>query len=121
MGFGMLTPVVEFHGSYCLETCNACSVVCPSGSITAFQIKEKKMLKMAKIMVNADSCLLMKQRECGVCKPACFYKSIDIVEIGRSSLQTMPVVNYDDCTGCGACIAVCPENCFQIGSVIVKT
>jgi ferredoxin len=118
MGFGLLTPVVEFHGGYCLETCNACSIVCPSGSITSFQIEEKKMLKMGKILVNKDACLLMKLRECGVCKPACSYKAVDIVEIERNSLQMMPVVKSNDCTGCGACIAVCPENCFQIGPVV---
>jgi ferredoxin-type protein NapF len=121
MGFGLLTPVVEFHGNYCLETCNACSIVCPSGSITAFQIEEKKILKMGKIVVNEDTCLLMKLRECGICKPACYYKAIDIVEIGRNSLQMMPLIKGSDCTGCGACIAVCPENCFQIGPIIGMT
>jgi ferredoxin-type protein NapF len=75
---------------------------------------------MGKIMVNENTCLLMKFRECGICKPACFYKAIDIVEIGRGSLQMMPVVKNIDCTGCGACIAVCPENCFKIVPVNVK-
>lgn len=42
IGFGLLTPVVKFNDSYCLENCNLCSVVCPSGSITLFSVESKK-------------------------------------------------------------------------------
>jgi len=121
IGFGLLTPVVEFEGSYCLETCNACGTVCPSGSISAFKIEEKKKLKMGQIEVNEETCLLMKLRECGICKPACSYRAIDIVEKGTNSLQMLPVIKHSGCTGCGACIAVCPENCFRIGPLTRQT
>jgi ferredoxin len=118
MGFGLLTPVVEFNGSYCLETCNSCGVVCPSGSITTFSIEEKKLLKIGQVEVNKETCLLMKLKECGICKPICSYKAIEITELNKNSLQMMPVISKTDCNGCGACLAICPENCFTINPVI---
>ena len=66
------------------------------------------------MIVNHDTCLLMKLKECGICKPACPYKAIEIVDISKSSLQMRPAINDYDCNGCGACVSICPENCFII-------
>lgn len=117
IGFGLLTPVIKFNNSYCLEDCNLCSVVCPSGSITLFSIGAKKMLKIGQMVVNQDPCLLMKLKECGICKPACPYNAIDIVELTKNSLQMRPEINEVNCNGCGACASICPENCFIIKPV----
>jgi len=114
IGFGLLTPVIKFNDSYCLENCNLCSVVCPSGSITLFSIEAKKMLRIGQMEVNQDTCLLMKLKECGICKNACHYKAIDIVDVAINSLQMRPAINEFNCNGCGACAAICPENCFTI-------
>lgn len=114
IGFGLLTPVIRFNKSYCLENCNLCSVVCPSGSITLFSIEAKKSLKIGHVEINADKCLLAIPKECGVCKPACPYKAIEIDYESDNSLQVQLTINEDRCNGCGACASICPENCFII-------
>ncbi len=42
----------------------------------------------------------------GDCSKACTYDALSMVE-GR------PVVHYDRCTGCGACITACPRNLIE--------
>jgi ferredoxin-type protein NapF len=114
IGMGLLTPVISFDKGYCLETCNRCGDICPSGAITKFSIGAKKDLKIARVEVIADTCLLLKFKECGICKNACHYDSIGFEPYNGSSLQMKPVVNKTRCNGCGACTVICPENCFKI-------
>ncbi len=114
MGMGLLTPVMKFDNGYCLETCNKCGDVCPSGAITKFSVGAKKDLKIARVEVIAETCLLMKFKECGICKNACHYDSISFELYNGSSLQMIPAVDIDKCNGCGACSVICPEKCFKI-------
>ena len=116
IGFGLMTPVVRFGNGYCLETCNRCSVVCPSGSITLFSVEAKGMLRIARTVIDQGKCLLLKFKECGICKGACPFKAINIIGSDRNSLLMLPEINQNICNGCGACIAICPENCFNIYS-----
>lgn len=114
IGMGLLTPVIKYEKGYCLETCNQCGNVCPSGAITKFSIAAKKDLKIARVTVNENTCLLMKNKECGICKNACHFDSIGFEPYNGSSLQLKPVVNRATCNGCGACSVICPEKCFKI-------
>ena len=112
-GLGILTPVVIFDRAYCLETCNACSVVCPSGAITLFSVNAKSQLIMGKAEVNTADCLLSYQTECDRCKQVCSYKAIIIKSKDKES-PLLPEVNSSKCVGCGACKIVCPKICFSI-------
>ncbi|NLN31388.1 MAG: 4Fe-4S binding protein [Bacteroidales bacterium] len=38
-----MTPVIRFEDGYCLETCNVCSRVCPTGAIELFPPEAKKI------------------------------------------------------------------------------
>jgi len=113
LGFGFLTPVVNFENGYCLETCNVCSVVCPSGAITLFDVDAKPQLIMGKAAVNTTDCLLAHQTECDQCKVVCVYKAILIKE-KENELLMLPEVDSVKCVGCGACKIVCPKNCISI-------
>ena len=112
-GLGFLTPVVKFEKGYCLETCNACSVVCPSGAITLFDIGAKSQLTMGKAAINTSDCLLLHQTECDCCKKACSYQALNIRGQNENQLM-MPEVDLAKCVGCGACKVICPKNCITI-------
>jgi ferredoxin-type protein NapF len=112
-GLSMLTPVVRFHNGYCLESCNNCSRVCPTGSITSFSIKSKKDLKMGRCLLNLKDCLLIHGKECGKCRTACSYHAINLVHT-TDHLNSIPELNDTLCVGCGACLVICPVDCFKI-------
>lgn len=109
----LLTPVVKFQNGYCLESCNNCSKVCPSGSITSFSISSKKNLKMGRCLLNLQDCLLTYSKECGKCKTVCSYNAISIIR-DNDLYRSIPKINDSLCTGCGACLVICPAECFEI-------
>lgn len=113
LGLGLLTPIVEFENGYCLETCNACSVVCPSGAISLFSVHAKSQLVMGKAEVNKNDCLLFNRTECDRCKAVCAYKAILIKE-DKDKTLVLPEVDLLKCVGCGACKIICPQNCISI-------
>jgi ferredoxin-type protein NapF len=113
LGFGLLTPEVKFESGYCLESCNSCSVVCPSGAITLFSVDAKSQIFMGKAVVKTPDCLLSFNKECDRCKAACYYKAILILEKKDDSLM-LPEVVSDKCVGCGACKVICPTNCITV-------
>lgn len=113
VGFGFLTPVVKFESGYCLETCNACSIVCPSGAITLFSVDAKSQLIMGKAEVNTNDCLLAHQTECDRCKVVCAYQAIRINGKDNETIM-LPEIVTEKCVGCGACKIVCPKNCISI-------
>lgn len=118
IGISMLTPMIKFTRGYCIENCNSCGTVCPSGAITKFSLAAKNELKIAGVIVKSESCLLMKYKECGICMKACKYSSLHFSVHGKNSLQMEPVVDHARCNGCGACSAICPENCFEMTKVV---
>jgi len=113
LGPGLLTPVVKFEEGYCLETCNACSVVCPSGAITLFDIDAKHQIVMGTADVNFPDCLLSHPKECAQCKLVCRYDAI-LITAGDNDSLMLPKVDPKKCVGCGACKIVCPTKCISI-------
>ncbi len=114
---GLLTPIISFEDGYCLENCNLCSSVCPSGAITHYNIKTKKTIKIAQTLVDMSNCYLIKQKECAICKNACHYNAISFNGIEEASIKMKVVIDQQHCNGCGACFIICPENCFKMKAV----
>jgi formate hydrogenlyase subunit 6/NADH:ubiquinone oxidoreductase subunit I len=103
-----MTPEVSFAGGgYCLETCNLCSQVCPSGSITLFSPDAKNRIFMGSAELVYEDCLLAKNSECDRCKVACKFDAIKI-EAVPGSLLMKPFISTVKCVGCGACAVICP-------------
>jgi ferredoxin-type protein NapF len=109
-----MTPEVTFsNNGYCIEDCNMCSVVCPSGAITQFSREAKKHIFMATAVVHLDNCLLMEHEECDRCKNVCSYNAITI-EFDSNNLTSYPLVDTDKCVGCGACAVICPPRTIEM-------
>jgi len=102
-----MTPEVVFEKGYCLETCNLCSKVCPSGAINLFSVAAKKDIYMARAEIHLEDCLLTNNTECDRCKVSCKYDALDIVPVKQTILMK-PVIISENCVGCGACAVICP-------------
>lgn len=110
-----MTPEVSFKNSYCIEDCNLCSQVCPSGAITLFDVAAKNILKIGVAEVLPHDCLLTQNKECDRCKAVCKYEAIKIGALDE--YDAIPIIDHDKCTGCGACFVVCPTETIIINSL----
>ncbi len=104
---GLLTPKIEFHDDYCLETCNQCTVVCPSGAIGSVALEAKVAATIGVPAVNMDLCLLSDDRECSICRNRCPFEAIRL-EFSEELYTLTPRVDLERCPGCGACQVACP-------------
>lgn len=86
--------------------CTACARQCPVGAIYG-KVKER-------FTIDADSCI-----ECGVCGMACPAAAvIDPIGVvcGKVSIKERPkpVIDPEKCSGCEACVAICPFDCLEV-------
>jgi ferredoxin-type protein NapF len=108
-----MTPEINYINGYCLENCNLCSSVCPTGSITLFSPDAKKGIFMGSAMVDFEKCLLARNRECDRCITACKYDAVKIIPSSRLLLMT-PVIDQKKCVGCGGCAVICPPGAINM-------
>lgn len=112
-----MTPRITFDTGYCLETCNLCSQVCPTGAITLFSTEAKTQLIMGIAEIHLSNCLLIKNTECVKCKQSCKYDAINFI-YQESELKSVPVIDLKKCVGCGACRIICPTACIEIKNYV---
>ena len=112
--FSLMTPEVRFTKGYCIEQCNLCSRVCPSGSITLFSSEAKSRIIMGKAEIVMEKCLLLNNRECNRCVESCWYKAVECEHSPTLYNMVVPVIDSDKCVGCGACAVVCPPAAIEM-------
>lgn len=61
-----------------------------------------------------DTCLSKHQVACQSCQEVCESESISMKWL--SSIP-VPEIALDDCTGCGACLSICPSNSFVMSAL----
>jgi ferredoxin-type protein NapF len=105
---GLLAPVVRFEKNYCLETCAACTQVCPSGALQSLDLKQKTAYLIGEALVDGSLCLVtLGVKDCDACVRACPFEAISI-HWDREQYIAWPAINTSKCNGCGACEVACP-------------
>ena len=98
-------PEVDFRQGEC-TFCMRCIDVCADGALS-----ERTQPPWQLELRVLDSCLARRQVVCQTCADVCEAGAIRFSpQIG--SVAT-PRIDKDSCTGCGACIAACPEDALE--------
>jgi ferredoxin len=105
---GLLAPVVCYEKAYCLEDCNACTQVCPSGALQDLNLEQKNKYVIGEALLDASLCYLVRGvNDCDICVRSCPFDAVQIYW-NDDLYVAYPVVDPLKCNGCGACEAYCP-------------
>jgi ferredoxin-type protein NapF len=104
---GFLAPMISFDTDYCHETCQRCTLVCPSGALVPVTPDRKLQAVIGLPHVDMNACLLGDDRECALCRNHCPYEAIRLVFDDERYTLT-PQIDLNRCPGCGACQVACP-------------
>ena len=94
-------PQINFDRGAC-TFCRKCLEVCQDGALVAGDGQPWKI----KASINSW-CLAHKGVECRVCAEHC---EIDAISLLLGGSAAIPIVNAEQCSGCGACVAPCPAH-----------
>jgi ferredoxin-type protein NapF len=99
-------PQVDFSHAAC-TFCGACVEACQAGALRG-QAGQPPWLAYARI---AAACLAQRQIACQLCRDACEARAIRFRYL--SPIPT-PHIEAQACTGCGACVGVCPAQAISV-------
>lgn len=93
-------PAVDFSAGEC-TFCGACAAHCPEPVFTGTQAA-----RFDHAAAIGGSCLPFQRVDCQACRDACPEGAIRFRPVRGGPF--VPEVSAAACTGCGACIAICP-------------
>jgi len=104
-------PTIDFNAGECVF-CEKCANICPEQvfDLAPFTVAEAWDLKA---IIKPD-CLAKKSVQCQACQDHCETRAIEFNFFQQSI--PVPSVSTDKCTGCGACVAICPTNSIFVTS-----
>jgi len=108
----LFMPVVDLKAGeqHCLEDCNACTQVCPTGAIRQLTLDLKQQTQIARARVRRSACIAWDDNEvCMVCDEYCPYNAIDAVYRPSDTYHDvpLPIISPQRCRGCGYCRVAC--------------
>ncbi len=108
-------PTVDFKRGEC-TFCFECAKACQTGALSqqlAESSSKKRVANAWQLDVRFNhKCLSMNAVVCRVCGECCDAEAINFkLKVGGIS---EPQIALDDCTGCGACLSVCPVDAVDI-------
>lgn len=92
------TPYIDPNEAPC-SFCEKCIDICPSGALNKNNLREMSSIGMAQVIQK--NCLAFKDVMCDYCVRSCR------VDGAISLMDGRPVINEEQCTGCGYCVAGC--------------
>lgn len=109
-GQGVLQPGLTYEYGYCRPNCVLCSEVCPAGAIGPVSVADKKTIQIGHASVDFNRCIIhTDQIQCTACQRICPSEAISLEPIKPAHGELRhPVVNVNQCSGCGACEYICP-------------
>ena len=96
-------PFMNFLKGEC-DFCNACARACATGALVYRDEANQPIWSLAATIES--TCIAFNGVVCRTCGEHCETTAIRFVHVvGRGA---MPQVDFERCTGCGACVSVCP-------------
>jgi MauM/NapG family ferredoxin protein len=114
---GIWTPKLDFKIGYCDYYCSLCTQVCPTGAIKELTIEAKNELKIGSVWVDRNRCIPWKfgdpcivcEEHCPVSPKAIKFQKIEVLHLeGIVKTPLAPIIDLEQCTGCGICENKCP-------------
>lgn len=103
-------PEVDFSQGEC-RFCGDCVTACPHSPFdrAAHQAGQRPWGIAAQMR---SSCLTLNQVVCRSCSDACESSAISFHLFSGGIAK--PQINHNRCTGCGACVAICPTRAISV-------
>ena len=102
-------PAADFSAAAC-TFCGECAAACGSGAIA----RDRPGAPWSYTVVIGDACLARRRVECRVCGEACQAHDACALRFRPAVGGVyLPEVDEAACTGCGACLALCPTGAIM--------
>ena len=101
-------PMVNFQLGEC-TFCGDCVDACQTGALR--RDASNDLPWNAKVVLN-DGCLADKMIMCRSCGEVCEHDAIQFPPSINGIIA--PEINRDSCTGCGACVSICPTDVLNV-------